>query len=391
MRRAKRSARRPGGGWSSPRKKGPARAAIAWVAGAVFLTIAFIYWQNAGVVNRTSALEKTIAPTLKTFEIKDKDLTAQKVEKRKIENKRYVHKEKVYAAPKEFPIANFDEKLKKDLAKTEFKVVKARKETTRETEAYRATINYGKYDVMDIKVVKPRVRPPSPPPAPPVAKRRLAKVAIILDDWGYTMNNIPLLAEIHEPITLAVLPNLPRSTEVARGAKARGYEVMLHLPLESTRVNVAEEADTIKPGMSAAAVNARLARELKSVPGAVGVNNHQGSKGTAERDTMAPIMNCLKRNSLFFVDSMTTAQSVCRDIAADAGVAYARRDVFLDNSNKLEDIEKQIELLKETALKRGRAIGIGHDRKNTLIALKRMLPKLKDAGIEIVPASELVK
>jgi len=88
---------------------------------------------------------------------------------------------------------------------------------------------------------------------------------------------------------------------------------------------------------------------------------------------------------------MTTAQSVCRDIAADAGVAYARRDVFLDNSNKLEDIEKQIELLKETALKRGRAIGIGHDRKNTLIALKRMLPKLKDAGIEIVPASELVK
>lgn len=375
------------------RKKGQDRSAIFWVAGAVFLAMAYVYWQNAGVVNQTAEIERKIAPTLKTFDIKEKDLQEQKVEKKKIENKRYVHKQKVYAAPKELSLAGFETKLKKDLDKTPFKVAKAKRETTKDTESYHATINYGKYDVMDIKVVKPRptIVTPPPPPKPPPAKRVLAKVAIVLDDWGYTMNNVPVLAEIREPITLAVLPGLPHSVEVARGATARGYEVILHLPLEATRESVAEEADTIKAGMSSAAVNARLAKELRSAPGAVGVNNHQGSKGTSERETMSPIMGYLKRNNLFFLDSMTTAKSVCRDAASDAGVAYARRDVFLDNSSKISDIEKQFEVLKQTALKKGRAIGIGHDRRNTLIALRRMLPKLKDAGIKIVPVSELVK
>lgn len=387
-------ARRKSSGQKNSRRGGAGKngkGAFLWVLGAVCIAMAYIYWQNAGVVNKTAVLEKEIAPTLQKFEIKEQDVVEKKVEKKKIEDRRYVHKEKVYKAPKELSLATFETKLKKDLAKSEFKVVKTKREVTKDAEAFHATINYGKFDVMDLKVVKPKPVAPPPPPPEPKRVRAKAKVAIVLDDFGYTMKNIPMLAEIHEPITLAVLPDLPFSGVVARGAKERGYEVILHMPLESTRTGIAEEADVIRIGMSPATVSARLARELRSVPGASGVSNHQGSKGTSEIETMAPIMQYLKHNDLFFLDSMTTSKSICRNAAGTAGVPYAKRDVFLDNSSDIGEIEKQIALLRDTALKKGRAVGIGHDRRNTLIALRRMIPKLREEGIEIVPVSQVMQ
>lgn len=379
---------------SARRKSGHNRrpgegAGFLWVVGAVFLAMFYIYWQNSGVVNKTEALEKKIAPTLQKFQIKERDLSGQVVESRKVENRRYIHKEKTYKAPKDLSFNKFETKLKKDLDKSEFSIADAGRAVTKDGETYHAAINYKKYNVMDLRVVKPKT--PSLPVAAEERRYKKPRIAIVLDDFGYTMHNFNILKEIKEPITLSVLPSLRYSGEISLKARANGYEVILHLPLESERTDVREEEDTIRTGMSSGQISARLRRELETVPGAGGVSNHMGSKSTAESDTMASIFEYLKKKDLYFFDSMTSPRSVCREVADEVGIKYARRDVFLDNSDKFEDIEARFTELKKIAFKRGYAIAIGHDRKNTVTALRRMVPKLKEEGIEVVPLSEIVK
>ena len=352
MAKSKTPKRRSSGGRRRSSGNNQGAPAFLWVVGAVFLAMFYIYWQNAGVVNKTDILEKKLKPTLQGFQIKDKDLSGQRTEKRQLDNKKYVHKEKVYAAPKDFSFNKFEATLKKDLDKSGFKIARSGKVVTGEAEEYRTTIKYDKYDVMDLSVVKPKSVAVMPPPD--IKRYKRPKVAIVLDDFGYNMGNFELLSDIKEPITLSILPGLRYSTDIARQARANGYEVILHLPLESERSDIPEEADTIRFGMSQGAINQRLSKELKTIPGAVGVSNHQGSKSTAERETMSPIFSYLKRNDLFFFDSMTSAKSVCREVAGEVGIPYARRDVFIDNSSDPEAIEAQLESLKKIALKKGR-------------------------------------
>ncbi len=217
------------------------------------------------------------------------------------------------------------------------------------------------------------------------------KIAIVLDDFGYNMNNTERLFSIKEPVTLSILPDLPYSTRVANLARENGRETILHLPLESHRPEAREEADTIRSGMSEKEVKSRLAAAIASIPGLKGVSNHQGSKSTEDRILMTVILTYLKEKGLFFLDSLTSDKSVCRDVAGVAGVRFARRDIFLDNSNQPADIEKQVLAMKKLALKKGRVVAIGHDRKNTIEVLARMMPELSGDGIKFVPLSELAR
>lgn len=315
------------------RKKPREGSAFLWVVGAVLLVMFYIYWQNTGVVNKAEVLKKSPAPAVQKTQIKDKNISRQKVEKRNIENKVYVHEDKVLKEPK--------------------------------TPASSASADVKRY--------------------------KNPRIAIVLDDFGYNMRHLSLLSEIKEPITLSILPELKYSGSIASQARANGYEVILHLPLESERTDVQEEADTIRTGMGDRVIRSRLERELKTVPGADGVSNHMGSKSTSERDTMTSIFGYLKKNDLYFFDSMTSAKSICRDVAGEVGIPYARRDIFIDNSNNLDDIERELQATKRIAFKKGFAIAIGHDRKNTIIALRRIIPQLKKEGVVIVGLSEVVK
>jgi polysaccharide deacetylase 2 family uncharacterized protein YibQ len=143
--------------------------------------------------------------------------------------------------------------------------------------------------------------------------------------------------------------------------------------------------------MSEPEIDAKLVKELADVGGVRGVSNHMGSKATEDRKVMADIMRYLKKDGLYFFDSLTTPRSICREAAARAGVRYARRDRFLDNDNSPEAIEKQLDNLKALALQRGSAIAICHDRKNTAAALAKKMPEMASEGIEFVYLSEIVR
>lgn len=229
---------------------------------------------------------------------------------------------------------------------------------------------------------------PKKPVRPAVAAVK-GKIAIVLDDWGYNLNNLPIIEKIKLPITASVLPNLNYSREVAEELHSRGFEIMLHLPMEP-KEKYRLEKNTIMTSWREAAINKIIDEDLDSIVYAKGINNHMGSRATENSKTMEIVFKKLKKRNLFFLDSMVTSSSVCYNLARKMGLSYAKRDIFLDNKEYPAYIKEQINKLKLRAKSRGAAIGIGHDRKTTLEVLSEVMPQLEKEGYKLVFLSELV-
>jgi uncharacterized protein len=217
-----------------------------------------------------------------------------------------------------------------------------------------------------------------------------ARLAIIIDDLGYDRSAADAVLALGFPLTVSVLPHLPLSSELAEEAQRRGDQVMLHLPMESEAGGAKPEDIELRVGMSAAQVDATLAGMLETVPYAAGVNNHQGSRATADPALMQALMPALRQRGLFFIDSRTDAKTVAYDMAERAGVPAASRKVFLDDTPSREAILKQLELAARDAQRDGFTIAIGHPRPATVAALAEGVPPLDVRGIHLVFASELV-
>lgn len=217
------------------------------------------------------------------------------------------------------------------------------------------------------------------------------KLAILLDDFGSDRPAAEAVFGMPYPLTVSILPNHEHSKEIAEEALRRGYQVMLHLPMESV-AHESPEKEELKPGMSGEQIQAMLGEMVKSVPNAVGVNNHQGSQATSNSALMQELMPALREWNLFYVDSRTTAATVAFDTAKRDGVPTAFRNVpFLDDVQDEKAIRKQLELALRGAKEKKAAIAIGHPHPETLDALRSFLPTARENGVRLVFVSELVK
>jgi polysaccharide deacetylase 2 family uncharacterized protein YibQ len=217
------------------------------------------------------------------------------------------------------------------------------------------------------------------------------RLAIIIDDLGYDRSAADAVLALGFPLTVSVLPHLPLSSELAEEAQRRGDQVMLHLPMEAEADGAKPEDIELRVGMNASQVDATLAGMLETVPYAAGVNNHQGSRATADPALMQALMPALRRRGLFFVDSRTDAKTVAYDMAERAGVPAGARKVFLDDTPSRDAILKQLALAVRDAQRDGFTIAIGHPRPATIAALAEGVPPLEARGIHLVFASELVR
>jgi len=232
-----------------------------------------------------------------------------------------------------------------------------------------------------------KIRPTPHPFHPAVSGPRLA---IILDDVAGDPAAVDSIFSLRYPLTLSILPNHLHSAQIAREAHRRGYQVMLHLPMQSL-ANEIPESQEIRPGMAPAQISAELNNMLASVPYTAGINNHQGSLATSDPRLMADLMPLLRNRHLFFIDSRTTAATVAFDAAQSAGVPCAFRNVpFLDDVQEIGAVRRQLELAARDAREKGRAIAIGHPHPSTLRALGEFLPQAESQGIHLVHASDLV-
>jgi polysaccharide deacetylase 2 family uncharacterized protein YibQ len=217
-----------------------------------------------------------------------------------------------------------------------------------------------------------------------------AQLAIIIDDLGSDRASAEAIFALGYPLTISVLPNHEHSMEIAGEAQRRGFQVMLHLPMQSV-ANETPEAQELHPGMAAAELAALVEQFLQNVPDAAGVNNHQGSQATADAALMDELMPVLRDHHLFYVDSRTTAATVAYDTAQDFGVRSAFRNVpFLDDVAEVAAVRKQVELALRGAREKGQAVAIGHPHPATLQALRQVLPQARAQGVRLVLASELV-
>jgi polysaccharide deacetylase 2 family uncharacterized protein YibQ len=218
------------------------------------------------------------------------------------------------------------------------------------------------------------------------------KIAFIIDDWGQTTANCKYLKEIPEPMAVSILPGLRHTKDVANCASLYHKVAMLHLPLEAMHNNDYYPPNyIIRTTMNAALVSKIVEDDLDQLPSIEGVNNHMGSKATADKTLMKIIFKKIRKKGLFFVDSMTSHYSVSAALAGEMGLSYGKRDVFLDNINTREAITKQIMVLAQKARHRGYAVAIGHDRHLTMQVLKDEIPLLERQGFEIVSIKSLLK
>lgn len=218
------------------------------------------------------------------------------------------------------------------------------------------------------------------------------KVVVIIDDVGLSESRTNELSALPGPLTLAFLPyaeNLAAQTEHA--AKA-GHELMIHMPMEPLNPDLDTGPVALKTGMEKAEFLRVLKQDVfPAFEGYKGLNNHMGSRLTQDRTAMGWLMQALKDEGLYFIDSKTIHSSVAVQTAHDTGVGYNQRDVFLDHFDNNEKIRAALVQLEKVALRDGYAVAIGHPKARTIEALKEWLPTLDDKGIELVPASAVIE
>ncbi len=218
------------------------------------------------------------------------------------------------------------------------------------------------------------------------------QICLVIDDFGYS--NAPLIKEFlnfKTPLTYAIIPERSYSTLIANSLRLKDKEYIIHMPMVTITQSTSEPNIVLADSLSSNEIEERLLRAMISVPGAKGMNNHQGSGATQSVNLMKMVANFIKEKDFFFVDSRTISTTVAETVMREQGVRTGNRKVFIDESSDEMLIEKAIYELAELAKNNGKALGIGHCRPHTLAVLKRVIPKLIDAGYEFVTASQIVE
>ncbi len=217
------------------------------------------------------------------------------------------------------------------------------------------------------------------------------KIAVVIDDMGLNHRNSQRVVALPAALTLAYLPYAERLPKQAEAARAKGHELMVHMPMEPSdmaRNNPGPNALLTKNG--AEENLRRFHYNMAQFDGYMGVNNHMGSAFTKNAEAIRPVLAALKEKGLWFLDSKTVGSSVAGDIAVSLGIPTVERDVFLDNVATVGAITSQLKQTEAIARKRGYAVAIGHPYDQTIEALQTWMSGLEARGFEIVPLSQII-
>jgi polysaccharide deacetylase 2 family uncharacterized protein YibQ len=216
-------------------------------------------------------------------------------------------------------------------------------------------------------------------------------IAVVLDDVGVAKANAVLAIGLPPVVTLSFMTYADDVASLAAEARERGHELLLHVPMEPLDRRLDPGPNALRVGMSPMELRRRLEWGLARIEGYVGINNHMGSRFTADQSGMRIVMQTLKERGLIFLDSRTIRDSLGVELAREIDVVHAGRDVFLDNERSATMVAAQLREAERVALQTGAAIAIGHPHPETIEALKTWIPDAQRRGFAIVPVSTIVK
>lgn len=222
--------------------------------------------------------------------------------------------------------------------------------------------------------------------------RQVPWISIIIDDIGYRRVEDFQALDLPGPLAFAIMPHSPHAVVISRLADKHGKDVLLHLPMQAVE---SDKNRFLGPGALTMDMNRRqfvktLADDLHSFPNIIGINNHMGSLLTQQPGFMEWLMHFMKGSGKFYLDSVTTSDSVAGGIARENRVPYLRRDIFLDDVQDASYVEAQFDALIATAKRKGHAIAIGHPHPETLAVLARRLPELYRRGVILVSLRQML-
>ena len=227
-----------------------------------------------------------------------------------------------------------------------------------------------------------------------IKQDKTGKLAIVIDDFGSDRNGVKEMMSINRHLTFAVMPFLNYSQTDAKDAFEKGFEVIVHLPMEAVKGKISWLGP--KPILSTSSdsdVYLITSEAFSDIPNAAGANIHMGSKISTDERIMSDVLDIIKDKGVYFLDSKTSAKSVVRQVAAEKGVPFYERNVFLDGQTTKEHVKEQLRKAGEIALKNGKSIAIGHvgieGGKITAQAIQEMLPEFDNMNVQLVFVSEL--
>lgn len=219
----------------------------------------------------------------------------------------------------------------------------------------------------------------------------LAKVAIIIDDFGQDIKIAEKFLTIPMPITFSVMPFRPHSQEIVRLVHSHGHEVMLHVPMEPLSYPKTDPGrGALLVSMSPQEIRKTLQAALDAYPQVAGVNNHMGSRFTEHPESMRIVLQELNQRGLYFLDSFTTDRSIGYSLARTLHIPSARRDIFLDHEPTASFTRSQINKLIQKAKIQGSAVAIGHPHPSTYRVLCEEADRFRQEHVAIVPSSEII-
>jgi uncharacterized protein len=213
-------------------------------------------------------------------------------------------------------------------------------------------------------------------------------IAICIDDLGEDLAGTDRAMALPKAVALSFLPYAETTPFLAEAAAKKGHLVLAHVPMQALG-STDPGPMALKTGMAADEVARRLGWNLSRVPGLVGINNHEGSRFTADANALAPVMATLRARHLFFFDSRTGPDSGVAAAARSFRVMTAGRDIFLDDDQSAMAVSTELEMLVREAKRTGVAIAIGHPHDVTLKLLAAWLAQ--DHGVTLVPLDEAIR
>ena len=216
-------------------------------------------------------------------------------------------------------------------------------------------------------------------------------IGLIIDDFGYRNDHVSNgFLNLSGKLTYAIIPGHEYSQLFSKKAYDAGYEIIVHMPMENIGKTYGEEEYALMSYFQDDEIKDRINSAFDQLPESIGLNNHQGSRGTADSRVMTLLAGVIKEKKKFFIDSRTTSNSLAETTMRKYNVATNKRDIFLDNELDEEKINTQLLKLAELSEKKGIAIGIGHVKPQTLSVLEREIPVLQKKGFRFEFVSRLV-
>lgn len=215
------------------------------------------------------------------------------------------------------------------------------------------------------------------------------RIALIIDDIGFSFSIARQFLDISVPLTFSILPRLPDSRNLALEIHANGHEIMLHQPMEPRDASVDPGPGALYTGFAGDKITKIVENNLSSLPPVTGVNNHMGSRFTESQKEISETLSVIKKKGLFFVDSLTSCRSKAFTIARSLHMTTTCRNVFLDNVADEIAILAQLHCLENHARRFGRAVGIGHPFPETIRAIAAFSRNIAHSGVSLVHISNI--